>query len=132
VADTFLISFGTVKTNPSFSHAQVLGKKVKRRRSVIFEDTPSITTLIQRFRRDFFIVDKFIFQNNRITLLFSFTFVPKTGMGLPKTGVRGTFSMALSKIRELDFFLHTEIFVRFTFNFFLLVICCRCGEQMLP
>ena len=41
-------------------------------------------------RRDLFIdmvVRRFIFKNNRITLSDSFTFIPETGVGLPKTGV---------------------------------------------
>jgi len=41
-------------------------------------------------RQDLFIdmiVDWFIFKNNLITLSPCFTFLPKTGIGLPKTGV---------------------------------------------
>ena len=30
---------------------------------------------------------RFIFQNNQFTLFPYFTFIPKTGMGLPKTGI---------------------------------------------
>jgi len=41
-------------------------------------------------RRDLFIdmvVDMFIFKNNEITLSPCFTFIPKIGVGLRKTGV---------------------------------------------
>ena len=41
-------------------------------------------------RRDLLIdmvVDRFIFKNNQITPSHCFTFVPKTGVGLPKKGV---------------------------------------------
>jgi len=39
-------------------------------------------------RRNFFImiVDRFIFKNNLITLFPCLTFIPKTGVELPKTG----------------------------------------------
>jgi len=41
-------------------------------------------------RKDLFIdmvVERFILKNNQITLLPCFTFIPKTGVGLTKTGV---------------------------------------------
>ena len=41
-------------------------------------------------QRDLFIdmiVDRLIFKNNIITLPSCFTFIPKTGVELPKTGV---------------------------------------------
>jgi len=44
---------------------------------------------MKRSRRELSIdvvVDRDIFQNNQITLLPCFTFISKTGMGLPKTG----------------------------------------------
>jgi len=40
-------------------------------------------------RRDLFIdmvIDMFIFKNNQIALFPCFTFIPKAGVGLPKTG----------------------------------------------
>jgi len=33
------------------------------------------------------VVDRFIFENDQITLSLCFTFIPKTGVGLPETGV---------------------------------------------
>jgi len=33
------------------------------------------------------VVDRFIFKNNQVTLSPCFTFIPKPGVGLPKTGV---------------------------------------------
>jgi len=45
---------------------------------------------MENSRRDLFIdifVDRFIFENNQITLCRSFTLIPKTDVGLPKTGV---------------------------------------------
>jgi len=42
-------------------------------------------------RRDLFIdmvFDRFIINNNQITLFPCFAFIPKTGVGLPKTRVR--------------------------------------------
>ena len=42
-------------------------------------------------RRDLFIdmvFDRLNFKNNQITLSPCFTFIPKTGVGLPKPGVR--------------------------------------------
>ena len=32
-------------------------------------------------------IDWFIFKNNQITLSTCFSFIPKTGMGLPNTGI---------------------------------------------
>jgi len=40
-------------------------------------------------QRDLFIdmvIDRFTLQNNKITLSLCFTFISKTGVGLPKTG----------------------------------------------
>ena len=33
------------------------------------------------------VMDKFVFQNNQITVFPSFTFIPKTGIELPKTAI---------------------------------------------
>jgi len=33
------------------------------------------------------VINRFIFKNNQITLFTCFTFIPKTGMGPPKTGI---------------------------------------------
>jgi len=52
---------------------------------------------IESSRRDLFIdmvVDRLFFKNNQITLspcfsgTFMYTYIPKSGVGLPKTGVR--------------------------------------------
>jgi len=56
-------------------------------------------------QRDLFIdmvVDtcRFIFNNNQITLSPCFTFIPKTGVGLPKTGF---FFTVLSFRKALQF-----------------------------
>jgi len=45
---------------------------------------------MERSRRNLFIdmvVDMFIFENNQIMPFLCFSFVPKTGVGLPKSGV---------------------------------------------
>jgi len=33
------------------------------------------------------VIDRFLFRNNQLTLLPCFTFIPKTGIGLPKVGI---------------------------------------------
>jgi len=67
--------------------------KVKQGLSLIwlFLKIPvGITISMESSRRDLFInmvVDRFIFKNNQMTLSPCFTFIPKTGMGLPKSGI---------------------------------------------
>jgi len=66
--------------------------KVKQGKSVIWLFLKILmNNHIESSRRDLFIdmiVDSFIFNNNLITLAPCFTFIPKTAVGLPKTGVR--------------------------------------------
>ena len=53
-------------------------------------NTLSCYGLIESSGRDLFIdmvVQKFIFKNNLIKLLSRFTFIPKTGIGVSKTGL---------------------------------------------
>jgi len=57
------------------------------------------------------VVDGFIFENNQITLLPCFTFIPKTGIGLPKIGVSFYFESSL----ELQY-LCGKIWVRILLN----------------
>jgi len=45
---------------------------------------------MKRTRRELsidMVIDSFIFRNNQITLITCYTFIPKIGMELPKTGV---------------------------------------------
>jgi len=45
---------------------------------------------MKRSRRELsinMVINRFIFKNNQITLITCFTFIPKTGVGLPKTGI---------------------------------------------
>jgi len=54
-------------------------------------------------RRDLFIdmvVHRFIFKNNQITLSLCFEVIPKTGVGLPKTG--GSFLLHLRALIDLS------------------------------
>jgi len=75
-----------VKTDSCFGYQ---GKTGEERNLLIFQYTPMnnhingelTTTSIRSF------VDWFIFEINQITLSpFFFTFIPKTGVGLPSTG----------------------------------------------
>jgi len=86
----------------SGSPIAVLGIKVKEGKSVswLFQKISlSLTILVKSSRRDLFIdtvVQKFIFKNKLIALLSRFTSIPKTGIGLPKTGI--SFYCAVSGI----------------------------------
>jgi len=56
-------------------------------------------------RWDLFIdvfVDRFISKNNHITLFPSFTFMPKTGLGLPKTELVFTVKLK-QKVKNATF-----------------------------
>jgi len=66
--------------------------KVKHGKSdlVIFKDAPTNNHIKGELSTRTFslmIVDRFIFQYNQITLSSCVTFIPKTGVGLPETGV---------------------------------------------
>jgi len=48
------------------------------------------TISLKRSRRELsinMVIDRFIFKNSQITVFSCFTFIPKTDMGLPKTGI---------------------------------------------
>jgi len=62
------------------------------------------------FTRPFFIdmvVDRFIFKNMKITFSRCFTFIPKTGVGLPETRifftVHRTFRLGLISLGSFNF-----------------------------
>ena len=83
----------TVKKDPVLgSPLRVLGMEVKREKNVIrlFFKVNFLTTIsVKRSRWELsihLVIDIFIFKNDRITLFQCFTFIPKTGMRLPKTG----------------------------------------------
>jgi len=60
------------------------GKTGEERDLVIFNDTPMNNHVNgELLMKRFSFVDRFIFKNNQITHAPCFTFVPKTGLGLP-------------------------------------------------
>jgi len=54
------------------------------------------------------VVDRFIFENNQIMRFPCITFIPKTGVGLPKTGV-SFHGVGTSLIDQIDLGLLRQI-----------------------